>query len=339
MEPKAIKNILLRRGYELMEKIGQGGSANCYRIFSKKYQKTFVLKLSQQQKTYNEELKAYKSLFHPNIILCFDAFVENSYFFLILEDCTEHGTLDDIIKNSGQLSTKTVIQYSKQIAAGLQFMHSHNLAHLDIKPSNILIDQYGRLKICDFGIAYNCTGKEKCTQFLGTRIFMSPEMLRKKPFDPMKADVWAFGVTLYYMICGKCPWNSIKDQDNLIMQGTYSLNRKVDADIFNMVKSCMCVDPENRIGIEEIYKFFEEKNKEYMKVTELPKLVVNKNRLVRQNTDTEKNYPRPFISSRIDSGCKKISVSYTSRTTKPIARVRSTNSDGRKDNVFCVLKI
>lgn len=116
-------------------------------------------------------------------------------------------SLTDYMKKNRPLSQEVLKQIVKQLANALIHLHQHGVSHRDIKAQNILIKDTGIkkvvLKIIDFGFATN--GTEDEVVVAGTPYFMPPELIAKKNYDPIKADVWAVGILLYWLATGYFP--------------------------------------------------------------------------------------------------------------------------------------
>jgi serine/threonine protein kinase len=102
----------------------------------------------------------------------------------------------------------------KQIAEGIEYLHSQNIAHRDIKLDNILIeDKTNIVKIIDFGFSVMCSSIQKLKIFCGTPSYMAPEITMKKEYDGKTVDMWALGVLLYVMLTGIFPFKGTSEAD------------------------------------------------------------------------------------------------------------------------------
>lgn len=119
----------------------------------------------------------------------------------------------------------------KSIVEGVNYLHKSNIAHRDLKPDNILIEEKYcniqnldfKIKIIDFGFSVE-TSSKKLKQFCGTPSYMSPEIVTKKEYCGKESDVWALGVILYNLIYGRCPFRAQTEKE---------LYRKISKGNFN----------------------------------------------------------------------------------------------------------
>jgi serine/threonine protein kinase len=149
------------------------------------------------------ELSSLVRLKHPNIINIFDSWEVEHFSYLILE-FADGGSLSSLVRHRQRLSGPTLNSFCAQLSSAVAYCHSQGICHRDIKPDNILIDRHGRPKLCDFGFAF----KSGVTDIVcGSLPFMAPELLNSTaPTDPFAADVWALGITFYFMAVGRLPW-------------------------------------------------------------------------------------------------------------------------------------
>lgn len=116
--------------------------------------------------------------------------------------------LDIINKYGGALSENVVINYTKQLLTGLEYLHSHEVIHRDLKAANVLVDRNGVCKLADFGTAksvHELNGQSNT--LTGTLNWMAPEVIQQQPYG-RAADVWSIGCTVFEMVNGHPPWHN-----------------------------------------------------------------------------------------------------------------------------------
>lgn len=249
-------------GYEIIEKIGQGSFANVYKVKWDKYPDIeFAAKVikfdstgsQRKMSTSNNELMSLKSLDHENIIKIFNSFECGKEIVLIFEYCP-NGTIQQKILKEGPLDDVAFVHVASQLLGALYECHKHNLSHRDIKPANILIDEYQRVKLCDFGFANYSLDGELIEQFVGSLPYLPPEILLLKPHDPLKADIWSLGMTLYYLYTGKLPWPR-RNKDEMIhyiCNGFVYFPDGSNIEICNMIRMMLVKDPLDRPSIGQL---------------------------------------------------------------------------------------
>lgn len=265
----AIESGAVIHGYRFMETLGKGGFATVYRVVHEASQGIFAAKVMNWEDGgrgknwmfYDSELKTLCALDHPHIIRLYSYFKEGSYIFLILEYCP-FGTLADLIAKSGAVSGQRLTQITHQLVSAIIYAHNSHIAHRDIKPHNVLFDQFGRVKLADFGIATINDGSELCRQFNCSRGYAAPEILRREPHSPFAADIWALGVTIYYASHGCIPWTLRKGMKGLeddILHARYVVNPRIDTPILvAMMKAMIVVSPQDRAHAEQLDEFQEQ---------------------------------------------------------------------------------
>jgi serine/threonine protein kinase len=200
------------------------------------------------------EINILQSLNHPHIIRLYDHFVEGNRWYLILELC-KGGTISSEMPNDRPLPLSRFRFFGRQITSALAHCHRQNIAHRDIKLGNILLDEYGRTKLADFGIALALRNQTELTdRYAGSVQCESPELLNKRPHNPFKADIWALGVVFVQMITGSSPWpgDTIGKVKKEITTGAYQLKKKIPDEVSDVIARMLVVDVDARITMDEL---------------------------------------------------------------------------------------
>lgn len=164
--------------------------------------------------------------------------------------------LTKLLKAHPNIDNDVIFKYTYDCILAVHACHKHNIAHCDIKPSNFLIDKYGRVKISDFGLSliYQDLDPRVAQKWQGTKVFMCPEILHKREYNPMLADIWALGCTIYYIITGCTPFDTRDTRILLhrIENKQYDLQLIKDIRLKYIIQRCLEPEPEKRITIFEL---------------------------------------------------------------------------------------
>ena len=220
------------------------------------------MKEDSKKQIYNEA-SIMKNLLHPNVISFKDVFKDTKldYFYIVMEYAND-GDLSKKIKTQKNkiigdkyFSEEKIMQYFYQICRGLQYIHSKNIIHRDIKSQNIFLMKNGKIKIGDFGIAKALTNtKNNATTIIGTPYYFSPEIINGEPYN-YKTDIWSLGVVLYEMCCLKLPFesNNIAQLSIKIMKGKYDpIPNRYSKNMANLIKNMLNIDQKLRPNINEV---------------------------------------------------------------------------------------
>ncbi|SCM02387.1 calcium-dependent protein kinase, putative [Plasmodium chabaudi chabaudi] len=170
-------------------------------------------KNSNFEKMVKNEINYLSIMSHENIIKLKDFFEDKNKFYIVLEKCEGGELFYKIVKNKCLLESES-IQIVRQVCCTLEYLHSNNIIHRDIKAENFLFKNKNteNIKLIDFGMAktVNC---EYLTELCGSPHYISPELIRKK--YTLSSDIWALGVMVFFMLTGKYPFEG-KDTQKVV---------------------------------------------------------------------------------------------------------------------------
>ena len=210
---------------------------------------------------FRREGRTAAGLSHPNIVQVYDAgedeFEGRNVSYIVME-FVPGGDLKRLIDENGPLSDDE-ISVLDGAAMGLAHAHERGIVHRDVKPHNILLDERGRPKITDFGIAraLDATVATRTGSYLGTALYSSPEQLKGERVTP-KSDVYSLGATLYHAAVGEPPFGGApmevatqhvsKDPVPPRERGA-----SVDGELEALILRCLAKDPDSRPTADEVW--------------------------------------------------------------------------------------
>jgi molecular chaperone DnaK len=195
---------------------------------------------------FKQEARSARKLTHQNLVRIHDLFdLEGKK--IISMEYIEGDDLKTVFKRNVTLSEDLVLNYLVQICAGLAYAHRLNIVHRDIKPANIMITDKGQIKITDFGIAKILTDHhtKAGTMVMGTPLYMAPEQIQGEKIDH-RCDIYALGVMLYELICGKPPFVEGNIEYQHIHSQVPELENGVNDKIKRVIMRCLEKDPSKR---------------------------------------------------------------------------------------------
>lgn len=208
-------------GFQILEKLGEGGMGEVYRATDTSLGRIVALKALHSDLTKDPQLterflseaRTQAQLNHPNLATLYRLFQFEGSYYMVMEYI--HGeTFAQMVRREGPIQQERAIPLFKQALAGLAHAHHAGIIHRDIKPSNMMVNKDGIVKVMDFGIAKILGGRGLTATGvrLGTLYYMSPEQIRNQPLD-IRTDIYALGITLYEMLTGRVPFDSNSDYD------------------------------------------------------------------------------------------------------------------------------
>jgi serine/threonine-protein kinase len=197
--------------YEILEVIGTGGMSTVYLAKNVKLDTLWAIKkINKDCNSYIDlliEPNILKKLNHPSLPRIFDIIEDESSIYII-EDYIEGISLDKKLLRCGKIPEKVLVKWAVQICEVLIYLHGFKpnpIIYRDMKPSNIILTNDGKIKLIDFGISREYKANvDNDTTYIGTRGYAAPEQYGRSQSD-VRTDIYSFGITLYHLITGKSP--------------------------------------------------------------------------------------------------------------------------------------
>ena len=252
--------------YKLIQHLGSGGMASVYlgehsvmrtRNAIKVLPKDRVEKPGSLER-FQDEARTAALLDHPNIVRTIDIDSVGDRHFMVME-FIDGSDLERVTRKSEKLSVPKALGYLRQAALGLQHAHERGVLHRDVKPLNMLINRDGILKVSDFGLArlrhdFNeeLANEQNTATVVGTADYMAPEQARNSNTIDGRADLYALGATLYFMLAGKPMYTGGTLRDRLAQHqmdpapNLLEANPNVPEDIISLYQRLVDKQPANR---------------------------------------------------------------------------------------------
>jgi serine/threonine protein kinase len=203
------------RNFEIREVVASGGMGTVYRAFDVSLERTVAIKMlkrgladdKQVMESFYREARATASLNHTNIIHVY-SFDEHEGSPYIVMELADHGSLDHWIIRDGVVPELNVLDIGIKVASALESALTRNLLHRDIKPGNILFNEYGEPKLVDFGLARQAEQSDEYEAAIwGTPYYVAPEKIQRHGED-FHSDMYSLGGTLYHALTGHVPFEA-----------------------------------------------------------------------------------------------------------------------------------
>jgi serine/threonine-protein kinase len=197
--------------YSVLEQITRGGMADIYLVADEIGHK-FVLRVllpefqsnGKYTRRFRWGCKVMSRLDHPNIIRLFAHGESRNQYYAVMEYVDGQNLKEKILRGDPNLRAHQ-LRVLLGMAAALGHIHDRGFLHLDFKPENVVVTKEYEPKIVDFDLSIPCPSQPKrITTLSGTPSYLAPEQIMREPVDE-RADIFAFGITAYEMLCGKKP--------------------------------------------------------------------------------------------------------------------------------------
>lgn len=201
-----MEGTIIGKKYKIIRRLGKGGNGNVYLVEDTRVGKLWAVKQVKELSQIEKEIEALRYIKHKNLPLFVDVIKEEKESYLVME-YIEGNTLEEILKEKKTIPKEECVRIALEILEALKCLHNQNptIVYGDLKPSNVMMDKEGNVKLIDFGAAF-CKEKRKASY--GTLGYAAPEQVLHHLYSPgidRQTDFYSLGVLLYKMITGEFP--------------------------------------------------------------------------------------------------------------------------------------
>ncbi len=204
---------LVDERYRVLYRVGSGGMADVYCAEDIQLGRRIALKVLYQRfaedaefvERFRREASSAAGLQHPNVVSVYDRGAFDGTYYIAME-YLEGRSLKQVIIDEAPLDQARAIDLTDQILRAARFAHKRGIIHRDLKPQNVIVDEEGRAKVTDFGIARaGASDMTETGSIMGTAQYLSPEQAQGHAVGPT-SDLYAIGIILYELLTGRLPF-------------------------------------------------------------------------------------------------------------------------------------
>lgn len=247
--------------YRVIRRVGRGGMGSVYEAIDERSSQRVALKVLSAELSaqpdfvarFHRESRALSTFSDKRIARVFFSGAAEGVPFFAME-FVDGRNLEEILNAEGVVKPDRAIEWMREIAIGLDIAAQHGLVHRDVKPTNILIDDSGQVRIVDFGLAKALDSETRLTvtgAVVGTPFYLSPEQGLSKPVD-QRSDIYSLGATFYHLLAGKPPFEA-DNSVSIILKHIHDAvppirdrNSKIPESLARIVQRCLSKEPRHR---------------------------------------------------------------------------------------------
>lgn len=249
--------------YEIGRLLGQGTFAKVYYARSVKTGQGVAIKVIDKEKIVKvglieqikREISVMRLIKHPNVVNLYEVMATKTKIYFVMEYAKGGELFNKVAK--GRLKENTARKYFQELMNAVDFCHSRGVYHRDLKPENLLLDENEDLKISDFGLSALADSKRQdglLHTTCGTPAYVAPEVINRKGYDGVKADIWSCGVILYVLLAGYLPFHNsnLMELYRKIGKADYKCPSWFPPEVRKLLARILDPNPSSRISIAKI---------------------------------------------------------------------------------------
>ena len=257
-EDRFVPGTLLAERYRIVALAGKGGMGEVYRAEDLKLGQAVALKFLPEVlgkdgaalARFHREVRVARQVSHPNVCRVFDIGDTNGSAFLSME-YVDGEDLASLLRRIGRLPPDKALEIARQLCAGLAAAHEYGVLHRDLKPTNVMLDGRGKVRLTDFGLAGLAEEFGGHELRAGTPAYMAPEQLAGKEVT-VRSDIYSLGLLLYEVFTGKRAFEAgslpelMRLQEQTTPSSPSELVKDIDPIVERVILRCLEKDPRKR---------------------------------------------------------------------------------------------
>ena len=218
-------------GYEILSKVGTGGTADVFKVRETATQRVLALKVLKPEavrheptrKSFIAEARMLERLDHPGLVRCYGVARSGNLFFSRLE-FIDGATVLERLDAEQRFSEGEALRIALAAAEALRFLGENGVVHRDVKPGNLMLGKDGRIVLIDLGFAAEESTRCAEDSSVGTVAYLSPEQARGGAEADIRSDIYSLGISLFHVLVGRLPFQGSDDRETLRKQVMESLS-------------------------------------------------------------------------------------------------------------------